>query len=451
MSDALDVVEESFPMSQYCVVMVDDDQNIIQALKRSFRREPYKVLFAESGAEGLKLLSETSSVAVIISDQRMPGMNGTQFLSRSKDFAPDAVKMLLSGYSDMEATIAAINEGGATQYISKPWDDSALLQTVRSGIRHYHLIKENFSQQEIIKQQYDELQMWNDNLKERVLQQTTAIRQKSDEVHAALTKSRANFNGIIEALASLVELRGKRTHQHSRNVATLSVNAAKEIGIIGEDLENIRIAALLHDIGEIGMPERLLLMSPEFMNSDEFREFSQHPIRAQLMLDSIVELRPAALLIRHHHENMDGTGYPDKLEGSAISIGARIIAFADHIDQAAMMCAGDVADQAIARVNLLVGKKLDSSLQHIFKKIVRYCYFSESKPEGPKTIEREFQPDELVPGMVLTRNLFSGTGMLLLNRGLTLDKNRIDAIRRYYGLDPAESGIFCTMPAKNRD
>ncbi len=143
--------------SQYTVVMVDDEQNILQSLKRCFRREQYTVVCAGSGAEGLTLVAATPNIAVIVSDQRMPEMNGSEFLTRSRELAPDAIRMLLTGYSDMETTVAAMNEGGATHYIGKPWEDSSLLQTVRDGVRHYHLIMENRRQQEIISQKNAEL------------------------------------------------------------------------------------------------------------------------------------------------------------------------------------------------------------------------------------------------------------------------------------------------------
>ena len=150
-------VDAGNAISHYSILVVDDEQNILEALRRCFRREPFRVLCAGSGAEGLKLIAETTHIAVIISDQRMPEMNGSEFLTRSRELAPDAIRMLLTGYSDMETTVAAMNEGGATHYIGKPWEDSALLQTVRDGVLHYHLTIENRRQQEIINQQNTEL------------------------------------------------------------------------------------------------------------------------------------------------------------------------------------------------------------------------------------------------------------------------------------------------------
>ena len=159
MSDPLEKTGNSSIMAQYTVVMVDDEQNILQSLKRCFRREQYAVVCAGSGAEGLKLVSATPNIAVIVSDQRMPEMNGSEFLTRSREIAPDAIRMLLTGYSDMETTVAAMNEGGASHYIGKPWEDSTLLQTVRDGVRHYHLTMENRRQQEAITRQNRELQL----------------------------------------------------------------------------------------------------------------------------------------------------------------------------------------------------------------------------------------------------------------------------------------------------
>ncbi|MDD2897143.1 MAG: response regulator [Desulfuromonadaceae bacterium] len=424
------------------VLCVDDEENILKSLQRLMMDEDFDIEVASSGAAALEKLQTLANVGLIISDQRMPGMNGAEFLGQSRTIAPNAVRILLTGYSDISATIEAINRGGASRYLSKPWNDDELVQAVRDAVRQYELIAENIRLNSVIKLQNEELHEWNNNLKGRVLQQTTAIRKKSEELQTALEGSRVSFHGIIEALSNLVEMRGQRTHQHSRNVAQLAVNAARELGINEEDLETIRIASLLHDIGEIGISERILMMSPDTMKQDELREYSQHPVRAQLLLDNIVELRPAALLIRHHHENFDGSGFPDRLSGENIPLGSRLIAFADQIDKAAMMTVDDVADRSLARASLNIGKGLDPELHRAFKKVVRYCYFSDSRHEGSETVELELMPDKLQPGMILSRNISSGSGLLLLHKGMVLDNVKIDSIKRYYGIDPGKSGVY---------
>ena len=174
MSNPLEEAGSSI-LSQYTVVLVDDEKSILQSLKRCFSREPFQIVCAGSGAEGLKLIAQTPHVAVIISDQRMPEMNGSELLTRSREFAPDAIRILLTGYSDMDTTVTAMNEGGATHYIAKqkPWDDAELLQTVKKSVLDYHQIINERHLQSIIEQKNAELRELlcqltenNDRLKE---------------------------------------------------------------------------------------------------------------------------------------------------------------------------------------------------------------------------------------------------------------------------------------------
>lgn len=125
-------------LTRYTVIVVDDELNVLQSLRRIFRREPYQLICAGSGAEGLKLLKELANVAVIISDQRMPEMSGSEFLAQSRQIAPDAIRILLTGYSARESTISAMSEGGVSHYISKPWEDKILIQTVRDAVMQHH-------------------------------------------------------------------------------------------------------------------------------------------------------------------------------------------------------------------------------------------------------------------------------------------------------------------------
>ena len=434
----------SNPANTLQVLLVDDEENILKSLKRLLVDEEFELHTAGSAEQALETLKGIENVGLIISDQRMPGMNGTEFLALSREFAPDALRILLTGYSDITATIEAINKGGAYRYISKPWNDEDLVQTIRDAIRQYSLMMENRSLNEIVRQQNDELQEWNRNLKGRVLEQTTAIRQKNEELHALLKKTKGSYNAIIASFSGLVEMHGGKHKQHARNVSDLSVNAAGELGITGQELETIRIAALLHDIGEIGIPERVLLMSPDSMNAGELKQYQQHTIRGQMAIDNIEDLRPAALLIRHHHENFDGSGFPDRLTGDAIPIGARIIAYADCIDKASETCTGDIANLALAKTGLQVGTTLDPALQKIFRKVTRLTYHSLGDDQQ-ELVEVELDVQELRADIQLSRDVISGSGILLLSRGIVLDETKIESIRRNYRLDAPSHGVFVLL------
>ena len=118
------------------VLLVDDETNILASLNRTLRREGYDILTAESAAEGFSLLAK-HDVQVIVSDQRMPEMNGTEFLSRVKNLYPKTVRMVLSGYSDISAVTDSINKGAIYRFMMKPWDDGQLKEEVSGAFRHW--------------------------------------------------------------------------------------------------------------------------------------------------------------------------------------------------------------------------------------------------------------------------------------------------------------------------
>ena len=128
---------------QLIILCVDDDENVLRALNRLFRREAFPVLTAASGKEGLAILHRTENVGLILSDQRMPEMTGTVFLQAASVLRPDIPRMILTGHSDATAAIAAINEGGAYRFLTKPWNEPELLQAVRDGLDRYRLLQEN--------------------------------------------------------------------------------------------------------------------------------------------------------------------------------------------------------------------------------------------------------------------------------------------------------------------
>jgi len=123
-------------MTQRVLLVVDDEENILRALVRLLRRDGYAILTANSGAQGLELLQQ-HPVGVILSDQRMPGMTGSEFLERAKALNPASVRMMLSGYTDLQSVTDAINRGAIYRFLTKPWDDEQLRENIRQAFEHY--------------------------------------------------------------------------------------------------------------------------------------------------------------------------------------------------------------------------------------------------------------------------------------------------------------------------
>ncbi len=433
------------------VLLVDDEENIVKSISRLLLDdEDLLVHTASSGEEGLEVLRANPGIALILSDQRMPGMSGAEFLEKSRQISPDTVRMVLTGYADINATMDAINKGGASRYISKPWDDGMLVQTIRDGVRQFTLQQENRRLTELVQKQNLELQEWNTNLKQKVLDHTGTIRKQNEELSDKNLRIKRSFSEIIGVFSRLVELTGRRQQNHAHNVAEISIGIAKDLGLSEKEVEQIQTAALLHDIGEIGIPDSILGMKLPMMSSEERRIYLQHAVRGQTAIDAVEEMREVGRIVRHHHEHFDGKGYPDGVAGDGIPVGARIIAIADFIDREMSDQSGEVAlDSALTKAQGQQGKQLDPTLIKHARRYARYLYFTigNSQREG---VEREYQPNELTTGLELTRNIVSGTGMLLLGQGTILDLHMIDSIRHFYKNDPPHGGIFAVVTSEKK-
>lgn len=156
------------------ILLVDDEENIVAALTRSLRRDGYNILRANSGKEGLALL-EQNRVGVIISDQRMPGMTGTEFLTKVKDLSPDTVRVVLSGYTELSSVIEAVNRGAVYKFFTKPWEDDLLRANVQEAFQHYEMKIENLRLRSELQKANDELKCLNQELELRVEMKTHEI------------------------------------------------------------------------------------------------------------------------------------------------------------------------------------------------------------------------------------------------------------------------------------
>jgi len=423
------------------ILFVDDEMNVLQSLKRLLLDENYTVLTANSGEEALEVLRNNPDIGLIVSDQRMPGMKGAEFLEKAREMLPDAVRMLLTGYADLNAVADAINKGGANRYITKPWNDEELIQVISDAARRYSLVKENRRLQDIIGKQNEELKRWNSQLEYFVQEQTLEIQNKNKELEKLNEELKKNYKNSILAFSSLIELRDRSTGSHSRNVAELSVKIARAMNLAAKEVETIMTAALLHDIGKIGIPDVLLMKDVDELDADEMKQYVQHPVRGQAAIDRVEDMRDAGILIRHHHERRNGKGFPDRLSGDRIPPGAGIIGLADFIDRCFYKAEGsEPVEFVMKKVVKELGERFDLRLFNYLEKAVRETYAGISHEAA--FVEMELQPNGLRPGMVLSKDVKSGTGLILLSKGITLNGKHIESIKRYYQLDPSNTGIF---------
>lgn len=299
-----------------CVLIIDDESHVLASLQRLFRIDDYEVLTASSGEHALDILA-TRDVGVIVCDQQMPGMHGAEVLRRSLTIRPYAVRILLTGHTDLEAARRAINDGKINSFLTKPWNNEQLRATVREAAHLYETDQNNRMLNEMVCAQRDELARCNRELEGKVLARTAALA--------------AAYEETLNALVIALDAREQAVAGHSRRVTLYSLYLAARMGIPESQFENIYRGAMLHDLGKIGVPDSVL-RKPGSLTTEERAVVEQHVSIGVGILTDIVYLRPALPIPQFHHERFDGTGYAGKLAAEEIPLEARVFALIDVYD-----------------------------------------------------------------------------------------------------------------------
>ena len=410
------------------LLFVDDEENILNALKRLFRPLGYRILTAASGAQGLALF-EQEEIDLVVSDMRMPEMNGAKFLEQVRQRWPETVRILLTGYAEIGATIDAINKGQIYRYISKPWEDNDIVLVVRHALERRQLEQEKRRLEELTRKQNEELKDLNANLEKKVRERTEEVRQTMGFLEIANEKLKQSFLTSIKIFSGLIELREGAMAGHSRRVADLARSLAKRLKLSDTDTQDVLVAALLHDIGKIGLPDKLLAKPFVTLAGEERAEVIRHPATGQAALMGLEQLRGAAGLIRSHHERFDGMGFPDGLSGMNIPLGARILAVANDYDAlqiGTLLSRRLTPDEALAFIVEGRGKRYDPQVADSFVEMV-----GGAGKANPARDEIALHSPQLRPGMSLSRDLVGEEGILLLSRDHVLDEAIIEQIRSF--------------------
>ena len=312
-------------MAQHTVLFVDDELNILKAVQRLFRSEPWTVLTASRGSEALELM-EKSHAQVVVTDQRMPEMCGVDLLSAIRTRHTDVVRMMLTGYSEMNVAVDAINRGEIFRLITKPWNDEELKATLRQAFDHYDLKSEIKRLNQVTREQNLKLQDMNRNLEGKVRDRTKQVAEKHQELRIAYIQT-------IGALAEAVDAKDSYTRGHSERVGVYASKMARELGLPRDLIERVYISGLLHDVGKIGVRDAVIT-KPDRLTPEEYDEIKQHPEIGARILQPVAFLSDVAACVRHHHEWYDGSsrGYPDQLRTEAIPLPSRIILVADTVE-----------------------------------------------------------------------------------------------------------------------
>lgn len=420
------MTEEISPETPLTLLLVDDEPSILSALRRLFRPCGYRILTSESGAGGLEILQQ-ESVDLVISDMRMPEMDGAQFLEKVRADWPRVVRILLTGYADITSTVNAINKGAIYRYISKPWDDNDIVLTVRDALEWQRLQSENIRLLALTQTQNEELKSLNAGLEARVKERTIELEQVNGFLNLANETLKQSFLVSIKVFSGLMELREGSAGGHARRVADLSRKLAIHLGVDAKAQQDIFIAGLLHDIGKIGFSDAMLAKAVPKMTSEESGRYRKHSVAGASALMPLADLKAAADLIRAHHERFDGQGFPDGTAGLAIPVGARILAVANDYDGLQIGTLSENRFNADDAKTLLVKSRGKRYCPTVIDALVELLGAPREEPGQ----SREVPVTQIRAGMVLARDLLARDGALLLAADYVLDANLVREIQSY--------------------
>ena len=277
-------------MDKYNILLVDDEEDNLALLYRTLRGS-YHLEKTTSPLKALEILKE-KHFELVISDHKMPEMDGVEFLKHVQLQSPSTMRILLTAYSDANILIDAINYAKIYRYVKKPYNPEELQLIVSSALEYYQL-------------KHDNDKLIND-LKEL-------------------------FTGTIKAIMEALDAKDRYTSGRSKRITTYSILIAQKLGLSPIDISKIELAGMLHDIGMIGISDDILYKIDE-LTQEEYDEIKKHITYSVKILEDIKQLKDVVEIIKYHHEKYDGTGYPNGIKGEEIPIGSRIIAVMDAFD-----------------------------------------------------------------------------------------------------------------------
>jgi len=316
---------------KYNILVVDDEIDNLQLFMRTFRKK-YEVFVANSGYEALEIL-KNNQIDLVISDHKMPEMDGVELLRRVLEVNPDTVRILLTAYTDAESLISAINTAKIYRYVRKPWSINDLTSIVESALEVYQL---NIDNQELAV-----------DLKEL-------------------------FSGTITAITAALDAKDSFTFGRSKRVTYYSLETGKHIGLSDSSLSELELAGLVHDIGMVGIPESILNKEGP-LTPEEYDNIKQHVVYGVKILEEIKQLESVIEIVKQHHERYDGKGYPFGIKEDDIHVGAKIIAVADAYDSMTSDRAyrkGLSHEQAISELKRSSGTQFDPYVLDAFIEII---------------------------------------------------------------------------------
>ncbi len=389
-------------MSNFTILLVDDDTNVLKSLQRLFRQErEIDVITAENAREAAGVLKR-KPVDLVISDERMPEVEGHKFVQYLKKHYPDTIRIILTGYADTEAMKTAVNKGEVYRYLFKPWDENDLLVTVKNALKYAEAEQER-------KRYAEKLEQLNADLEKKVQQRTAElekaleiIKRQRDSAHIQL-RGTAHFLDSVRALIDNESRSASISHKISETIKRIG----EKMDLSIEEVKTAMLAAYFYKIGTLTDTSTSSAEKAAHLNKQEGLmgdiDKTLFEKSAELM-SSVLQYPELGEAILYSSENYNGSGKPEGLSSESIPLAARLFRVAFDYEQIKVrrkLPATEAAGFITQHKDSLYDPQIADSLYDIFL------------DEGKVTSKR-VQIDELEAGMVLAEDMYIDNGVLYL-------------------------------------
>src|SRR5882757_6980081 len=291
------------------ILVVDDEETIREIVSSMLGGAHFQTRQAASGIEALAILESGDEFDLVLSDLMMAEMDGIALLEHSKERYPDMPFVMVTAMNDISVALQALRNG-AYDYLLKPFEREQLLATVRRALENRRLKRENDA--------------YRTNLE-------ALVAARTQQWQAALSDLERSYDITLEALGDALALKDPETEGHSRRVTAFTIAIAQKMGLPKDDIRIIARGAFLHDIGKMAIPDKILT-KPDKLTPDELDIMKEHAWYGYKIVKNIPFLSEASEIVYSHQEKFDGSGYPRRLKGEEIPLGARIFSIADTFD-----------------------------------------------------------------------------------------------------------------------
>ena len=424
--------------SHICIVSASEE--ILRLLSEALKSDKWEVSAFSQATKAFNALKDKPS-QIIIADQDSGGMTGINFLLKVRSLSTSPIRILLMNSPDIDMAAKVVNDGIARKLLSVPWNQDELLNIIQNALLLASQIKVDPSPQNADVKEQEELQKWDDLLKDSIKSRTRIILQKKTSLEKLNRELEENIFETIKALFSYLEKKNRWIGTHSKKVAAFSVELATEMNLPAKAIQKVEIAALLHDIGKIGIPEKIISKSPHLLSKIQLEQLKGHPVLGQKIISPVFTLADVGKIIRHHHEQWKGSGYPNGLKEDEIPIGSRIIAVANlfnNLQEKVFHRTNDPIIRSLREIVSRSGTELDPDIVDAFLKMID----TKRQETSKRRQETKISQGDLKEGMMISRDIMTTRGTTVLNRGTIISNSHLDFISEFDRMEKVFDEIF---------